>query len=190
MSIPQREPGRDARRPMATYWKSWLASGCVAVIGSLLLSGCTRDTSDLENYIVQVKARKPSPIEPIPEMKPFESFVYPDDLQRDPFSAPETAEATPDKAGPRPDAARPKELLEEYPLDSLKMMGTLHQKTNLWALVRDPSGTIHRVQIGNHLGQNHGRVTYIDDQQIKLAELIPDGSGGWVQREAALAVKE
>lgn len=160
--------------------------------GTLLISGCVRETSDLDGYIAEVKARQSAPIEPIPEIKPFETFSYPTHALRDPFApldfSPrvETSKAS----GPRPDAARPREALEDYPLDTLRLMGTLQQKNNLWALVRDPSGTIHRVQTGNHLGKNHGRITQISEREVRLRELISDNAGGWIEREAALAAKE
>lgn len=159
---------------------------------TLLLAACARDTSDLDRHIAEVKSRPSAPIEPIPEMKPFESFAYPDDVARDPF-APldfmpkmETSKNT----GPRPDMDRPREILEDYPLDTLQMMGTLQQKNDLWALIRDPSGTIHRVQPGNHMGQNHGRITGISDEAVTVRELVPDNAGGWIERQAALAAKE
>lgn len=157
-----------------------------------LVSGCIRDTSDLDRYITDIKARPSGPIEPIPEIKPFETFTYPDGPLRDPFAPLDfTPQIEPARSsGPRPDAARPREALEDYPLDTLRMMGTLQQQNSLWALVRDPSGTLHRVQIGNHLGQNHGRITAINEHEVRLRELIPDGAGGWIEREAALAAKE
>lgn len=160
-----------------------------AVAIAVLTSACAPSTDDLTKYIAQVKARPSTPIEPVPEMKPFDTFAYPEDVVRDPFRAP-TATEVAATSGPRPDTGRAKELLEEYPLDTLRMMGTLQQKGSLWALVRDPDGTIHRVQLGNHLGQNHGRVTYIDEHEVRLVELVPNGSGGWDQRDAALAVQE
>jgi type IV pilus assembly protein PilP len=125
-------------------------------------------------------------------MKPFESFAYPGDSLRDPFEP--LAFGSPKQAfvdtGVNPDRSRPRELLEEFPLDSLRMMGTLQQQGNLWALVKDPSGTIHRVQTGNHLGQNFGRVVGIDEHSVKLVEIISNSAGGWIQRDAALAINE
>lgn len=181
---------RDGR-PTQTGAHSLLLAATLLVLAGLM-TGCVRDTSDLDRYIADIKARPSAPIEPIPEIKPFETFTYPDEPLRDPF-APldftprvEAAKST----GPRPDAGRPREALEEYPLDTLRMMGTLQQKNSLWALVRDPGGTIHRVQAGNHLGQNHGRIIGIDEREVRLRELIPDSAGGWIEREAALAAKE
>lgn len=168
----------------------WRAAALAALL--VAAGGCSRDASDLDRYIAEVKARPGGAVEPIPEVKPFETFVYPDEPLRDPFSPLDFAprEAVAASSGPRPDADRPRELLEEFPLDTLRMMGILQQQESLWALVRDPSGTIHRVQTGNHLGQNHGRITGITEREVKLRELIPNSGGGWIEREAAIAAKE
>lgn len=163
-----------------------------ALLAAGLLGGCTRDTSDLERYIAEVKARPSSPIEPIPEVRPFETYTYPDEPMRDPFARLDFSPQVPagQYRGPRPDASRPRELLEEYPLDTLRMMGILQRQDELWALIRDPSGTIHRVQTGNYMGQNHGRIVAISESEVLLQELIADGAGGWIERKAALAAKE
>lgn len=168
---------------------SALAAGLLVLTAA---AGCARDSSDLDRYISEIKARPTAPIEPIPEIKPFQSFSYPDEQLRDPFApldfAPAKSVAKSD--GPRPDPGRPREILEDYPLDTLRMMGILQQKEHLWALIRDPSGTIHRVQNSHYMGQNHGRIIGISEQAVKLRELIPDGAGGWIEREATLAAKE
>jgi type IV pilus assembly protein PilP len=92
--------------------------------------------------------------------------------------------------GPRPDFERPKEYLERYELDTLSMVGTFSKEESDWALVRDPEGVIHRVPVGNYIGKNHGRVVEIDDTQVDLSELISDGAGGWLIREASIALGE
>lgn len=166
--------------------------GFAAILLALAAAtGCARDSSDLERYISEVKARPTAPIEPIPEIKPFESFSYPEGQLRDPFAPLDFApKAVAKTSGPRPNPGRPREILEDYPLDTLRMMGILQQKNSLWALVRDPSGTIHRVQTNNYMGQNHGRIIDISERALKLRELIPDGAGGWIEREASLVAKE
>ncbi len=93
-------------------------------------------------------------------------------------------------SGIRPDVNRPREALEEYPLDSLRMVGTLEQGGQMWALVRAEDGTIHRVQPGNYVGQNYGRITRITESKIELVEIVPDGLGGWMERPATLALSE
>jgi len=75
-------------------------------------------------------------------------------------------------------------------IDSLKMVGLLQQKSQTWGLVRDPDGTIHRVQPGNFAGQNHGRIVTVGENRIDIIELVPDGLSGWVNREAVLAMAE
>ncbi|KAB7624409.1 pilus assembly protein PilP [Alkalilimnicola sp. S0819] len=161
------------------------------------LAGCSQDMSDLQGEIARIKQRPAAPIEPVPEMPPFESYTYPErtaDL-RNPFAELRFGEAADgpavaDTSGPRPDPSRPREVLEEFPLDALRMVGTLQQDGMLWGLIRDPGGTIHRVQPGNHMGQNHGRIVALSDQKASLVELVPNGRGGWMEREASLAVKE
>jgi type IV pilus assembly protein PilP len=93
-------------------------------------------------------------------------------------------------AGPRPNFERAKEYLERYELDTLAMVGTFAKENNYWALVRDPEGVIHRVPNGNYIGKNHGQVVAINSTQIKLSELISDGAGGWLVREASIALGE
>jgi type IV pilus assembly protein PilP len=92
--------------------------------------------------------------------------------------------------GIKPDFDRPTEPLEEYPLDSIRMVGTLEQQDNTWALILDTDDTIHRVQTGNYMGQNHGKITRITEFEVELTEIIPDGLGGWVERPAAVAISE
>lgn len=166
-----------------------LLAGMAATL--LLLSGCGRDSDDLQAYMAQVKSRPAAPIEPIPEMRSFASAYYIADSGRDPFAAPRpVVEQRPRHDGPRPDASRPREVLEDYPLDSLRMMGTLEQAGTLWALVRDPGGTVHRVRVGNYVGQNHGEIVAISENAIRLNELVGDGDAGWIRREAALALRD
>jgi type IV pilus assembly protein PilP len=79
--------------------------------------------------------------------------------------------------------------LEQYQLDQLQFVGTLEQE-NLWALIRTPEGTIHRVKKGNYLGTNNGLIEVLTDSKIKLKEIVPNQNGGFVERETILAVVE
>lgn len=164
---------------------------CAALLG---LTGCeSSNLGDLQSYVAQVKARNPGRIEPLPEIEVYQTHSYSVANLRDPFSKPETRQqdAEQQKAstgGISPDFNRPRELLEEYPLDSLRMVGTLEREQNVWAIVKANDGTIHRVVTGNYMGQNHGKIISISDNQIDLTEIIPDGAGGWQERNAALAL--
>jgi type IV pilus assembly protein PilP len=92
-------------------------------------------------------------------------------------------------SGPRPDANRRKEVLEAFPLDGLNMVGTIGSG-DLIGLVLAPDRVTYRVRPGNYLGQNDGRVTAIFEDRIEMVELVPDGAGGWLERQAKIALED
>ncbi|MBO9664283.1 pilus assembly protein PilP [Dokdonella sp.] len=145
-------------------------------------------TDDLRQWVAQEKAKKGAPLTPLPVIKTFETFVYNDKDRRNPFelSAEEQEQAA--ISGPQPDPNRPREPLEAFPLDGLKMSGTLGLAKSMEGLIRDPDGVVHRVRVGNYLGQNYGRISAIAEDRIDLVELIPNGGGGWMERAATIAL--
>ena len=165
-----------------------------AILG--LLTACANDdVSDLKRFIQEVKARPKGTIQPLPENKIVESFIFQPQGLRDPFMPSEknTDEAGIDVSGVggiRPDTDRRKEELEAFSLDSLRMMGTLHDQQGLWGLVKTNDGTIHSVQVGNHMGQNYGKITRILEDRIELMEIVPDKPGTWREQQATLALAE
>lgn len=163
---------------------------------SLALVACSGDKmDDLRAYVEATKAKPGGRVEPIPEVKPFESFVYQVAGRKSPFE-PWTANTSGSRknavpgTGPAPDDNRRKEALESFPLDTLRMVGTLAQKDGMWAIVKAPDGLVYRVTRNNYMGQNHGRVTRVSEDRIDLTEIIPDGLGGWQERQAGLALAE
>ncbi len=162
----------------------------LAVVASAVLAaGCGGDMSDLEAYVAEVKARQSTSIEPIPQMKQYEAFAYEPGDRRDPFTKagqPQTASV----AGPKPDLNRNREPLEEFPLDALRMVGTISTPGGVFALVKAPDNVVHRVTTKNHMGQNYGQIVGISESEVSLMELVPDGFGGWVQRPASLALAQ
>lgn len=163
----------------------------------VLLAGCSGDdVSDLTKYIQEVKSRPKGGIEPIPEIKLVESFVFKPDGLRDPFQPMEKNNENNNidlsgVNGIRPDTERRKEELEAYSLDTLRMVGTLTNKQGLWGLVKAKDGTIHRVQVGNHMGQNYGKIIRIRDDKIELMEIVPDiKPGAWREQQASIALAE
>lgn len=169
----------------------WLSLVSVYSIG---MTGCSdTDLSDLRKYVLEVKARQKLPIEPLPEIKTVEPFIFSPENLRNPFVATEKAlgiEENKVENGIRPDTARPKEELESYDLDSLRMVGTVNQSQTLWGLVKAVDGTIHRVKVGNHMGRNFGQVIRIKEDQIELLEIVPDSPGTWRERKASLDLAE
>lgn len=152
-------------------------------VGSLALTvslaGCLKGQSDLEKFVADEKAAQPkTPLTPIPAPKNFETFTYHPEGRRDPFGPGLKEQKEAENQGAMPDP-HPKEKLENYPLDALKMVGTVGTGANMEALVKDPDGTVNRVHVGNYLGQNNGKVVAISEKQVDLIELIPEGNGRW-----------
>ena len=161
----------------------------LAILALLSLAGCTGNMSDLEDYVNQVKARPGGNIEPLPDIKPYESFTYEASNMRSPFmpDTPVVAESG-SGGGVRPDTSRNREFLEQFPLDTLRMVGTLEAGGSFFGLVQDKDGLVHRVLPGNHLGQNDGKILRVTSGTIELVEIVPDGLGGYFERPAAVAL--
>lgn len=153
----------------------------------VVLGGCSAG-SDLHQWVTQEKAKKGAPLDPLPVIKTFETFEYKDQDLRDPFNASAEEQEQSANNGPHPDQDRAREPLEAFPLDGLKMSGTLGLAKSIEGLIRDPDGVVHRVHVGNYLGQNYGRITGIAEDHIDLVELVPNGSGGWMERQATIAL--
>jgi type IV pilus assembly protein PilP len=160
------------------------AAGIAATLG---LAGCGDGLDDLRAEIAQAKERPGGRIQPLPEVRPYVSHEYQMADRRSPFLQSLAGE---NSSGPRPDSQRPREYLEQFPLDTLRMVGTLRLGGGNYGLVQTKDGLIHRVLPGNHLGQNDGRVMAVSDAKITLVEIVPDGLGGYLERPAALALAD
>ena len=161
----------------------------VLMLISLALSGCSNDMDELKQQVAQIKANAGEKIEPLPPLKPYESFKYDDFNERSPF-VPSSSAKSNLASSVRPNANRPREFLEQYSLDTLQMVGTLQIGGKNYGLIQAKDGLIHRVQVGNHVGQADGRIAAITDTRISIVELVPDGLGGYIERPAALTLKE
>ncbi|PID34248.1 MAG: pilus assembly protein PilP [Thiotrichales bacterium] len=153
------------------------------------LTACSHDMSDLSRYVSEVKARPAKPIEPIPVIKPYVRFIYPGhDL--DPFdvSVLSSDKDRPVESSIMIDKNRLPEFLEKFPLDSLQMVGTVFKENQLWALIRIPSGSVHRVKKGNYIGRNHGKILEVKDVSVILTEIVDNGFGGYKERDNELAI--
>jgi len=179
---------------MTSFNPSQLMKNLSYIAFFAVLSGCASDEfDDLKGYIAQVKAKPATAIEPMPVIKSYESYIYVADNLRNPFQPleePQPFEDMADVDGPGPDLNREKEELEAYPLDTLRMVGILSRNNELWGLVRARDGVIHRVQPGQYLGQNFGKIIGVHEQQIDLAEWVNTSTGKWLERDASLALIE
>ena len=165
----------------------------VTLLPLLALAGCSSDMNDLESYVQSVKMRPPTPIEPLPEIVPVETFVYEPGERRDPFTPDAQTEPTEPAlvdSGLAPDPTRRKEELEGYALDALRMVGTLEQESTRWGLVRTKNGIVHRVKVGNYMGTNNGQITSISENAIQLTEIVSDAPGQWRERSATVALTQ
>ena len=163
-------------------------------LACLALAACSGEQhSDLRQFVKESDNLPRGRIPPLPEVKPYEPFTYNAYDITDPFKprsiAPPKATALAGSIKPPP-ADRRKEPLEAYPLENLKMVGTLQQRKEIYAVVRTPDNRLFRVKPGNFLGQNFGRITDISESAIKIKELVQDSGGEWKEEERSLQLQE
>ena len=169
----------------------------VAIIacGTLMLSACFDDVSDIQAYMAKVDRDTPRGIEPIPDVKEFAHIAYSGGENRSPFSQPK-AEAIQDKLAQlqdclQPNRKRSKEALEKYSLTNLKMKGTMGYADDSWALIESLSdNSLHRVSVGNFMGLFHGRITQVSDEKVHIIEMVPDGTGCYKERDTVIDMSD
>jgi type IV pilus assembly protein PilP len=159
-----------------------LACVALAAVGYALLTACSSADNELSRFIEDTKKQPGGRVEPLPEIKPYETYVYAAADLRSPF-LPSSPGSGAGLAGVRPDQKRNREFLEQYSLDTLKMVGTLRLGGSIFGLV-------HRGTAGNHIGQAEGKIIEISPSKISLVEIVPDSLGGYMERPAALALNE
>tara|TARA_B000000460_G_scaffold206088_1_gene153180 strand:- start:102 stop:677 length:576 start_codon:yes stop_codon:yes gene_type:complete len=178
----------------------------VVVLAILGIAGCvSSDMSDLEKQVSKIMSKPGGRLEPLPEIKPYEAYVYESGKSeaRNPFKrfyVVEQSLAIEESEGPVDDGLteemrneiqnRNREELERFELDSIKMVGTLQNEDNHWGIVLDPGGIVHRVKTGNYIGLNIGKITSIEEEQIEVREIIKDNSGRYGERKALLPLTE
>jgi type IV pilus assembly protein PilP len=162
----------------------------------LLLAGCgDSDVQEVRTWMKEVDSQAKVRVPPLAEPKTFIPFAYGHKDEQDPFNPNKLlAELAKQAAagggnGIRPDTARRKELLETYPLDTIKMVGTIEKKGVIYAVLQ-VDRAVHQVVTGQHLGQNYGRVTSIDENTVNLKEIVQDATGDWVERLSKLELQE
>ena len=179
-----------------------LCSYLLVVLSVLALGGCvSRDISDLDQWTQEVLTRPGGRIEPLPEIKPYEAYAYMSakENSRDPFEPfyqqrRDEVIAVKDTGLTKEMEAeiknRNREELEQFELDSLRMVGTLENADENWAIINDPDNTVHRVKVGNYMGRNIGKIINIFEDRVELREIIQDSNGRWDERQAAIVLVE
>ncbi|MFO8023540.1 pilus assembly protein PilP [Thiohalophilus sp.] len=165
--------------------------GLLSVMALLITACGGPEHADLQEYVQQVKDKKKGRIDPLPEVKPYKTFTYVPEDMRDPFVPfiQETVQESPLNSDLQPDTNRKREALEQFSLDSLVFVGHLEKDGVLWGLISAPDSTVYRVREGNYIGQNYGEIQEISETQILIEEIVSDGSGGWIEREASLSLE-
>ena len=163
---------------------SWRLIGTLCVLAGVL-SGCSSKDDELDQFISDTKKEPGGRVEPLPELKPYESYAYESANSRSPFMPGGSGGGS---GALRPDSRRNREFLEQFSLDTLRMVGTLRLSDRTYGLIKTKDGLVHRVLPGNYLGQADGRVTEISPSKISVVEIVPDGLGGYMERPASLAL--
>ena len=161
----------------------------------LALAGCTgSDMQELKQWMSEVQKQTPVAVQKLSPPKKFIPFAYDNKNEVDPFSSAKLAMAlaklqSSSSNGLKPDFDRRKEPLESYPLDTIKMVGTL-QKAGLNYAILQADKAVIRAKVGNYVGQNFGMITRITDTDVEIKEIVRDAAGEWTEREAKLELQE
>lgn len=166
------------------------AFAATVAVATLGLGGCSGDMSDLEQWVTTTKARPGGRIDELPTVEPYASHTYSSARERSPFVAERRVRQAAAGNGLTPNRDRNREFLEGFPLDTLRMVGSMQNAGETYALVQASDGLIHRVQPGNYVGENDGRITDITESEILITEIVPDGLGGYLERPAAIALND
>ncbi len=168
------------------------------IVISVLLLGCSSASQEeLQQWMNEQKAQTQPRVKPIAEPKQFKPESYAVTGLVEPFNKQkltqalnkESSQPNVNMALVAPELARRKEPLEEFPLDTMTMVGSLVRDGKPVALVK--VGTLlYQVRQGEHLGQNFGRVMKIVETQVTLREIVQDAAGEWIERTTSLQLQE
>ncbi len=159
------------------------------ITSALVLSACAKGDSDLLGWLNEVKNRPAPALEPLPVIEELQQVVYTKEGLRDPFSSPPPNRYA-RTSGLQPDINRRRQALEAFSLDGLSMVGTIGVGASITGLILAPDKVTYRVRPGSYIGQSDGKVISVDAYEVNLVELIPDGNGGWIERQARIALDE
>lgn len=167
----------------------------VLLSATVALTGCgNRDNQQkLMQSLQDIRNRPSGQVDPLPERPEYQPVFYSGTDQRSPFHLYEKQESSSGRYMPdqfRPDTKRVKGDLEQIPLESLTLVGTLQFADEKYpsALIDDSRGRIHKVTKGQYLGQDFGRVVDISEDTVLIEETVQDEQGGWIKRPRQLTM--
>lgn len=160
------------------------------VLMVLLLAACSNpEHDDLRQWMAETSKNIKGQLPPLPQVRPYEPVPYDAGNLVDPFKPGKIGtEQKGGGGGRRPDMDRPRELLESFPLESLKFVGVMVRKNVPYGLIQ-VDGVLHRVRAGNYVGQDFGVIAKISDAEIVVKELVRDTTGDWVEKQSALQLQ-
>ena len=170
--------------------RSSAARSLLACLAILAVAGCSSRDSELTDFIELTKKEPGGTVASLPEVRPYQSFAYAAQTVRSPFVPGGGQGGAGSNPSLRPDSKRNREFLESFSLDQLRMVGTLKLSGTTFGLVKAKDGLVHRVALGNYIGQSDGKIVEVAASKISLVEIVPDGLGGYMERPAALALNE
>ncbi|MFT5012320.1 MAG: type IV pilus assembly protein PilP [Planctomycetaceae bacterium] len=166
-----------------------LASLCLVMVGC----AAGDQYEDIKAFMREVEAKPLPGISALPEFEPYQPFTYGASNRRSPFEAevviPQKSDIQRQNIGVKPPRAHVKQYLERFSLASLQMVGYLKRDDGTWALVEDDTGGVHRVQVGDFMGSNWGKIESINDTRIDVTEIVSDGASGWLRRPRSIELK-
>lgn len=162
------------------------------------VTACSVSSEDeLREWMEQQKSQTFPKVVPLSEPKQFKPENYTAVTEFDPFSVKkltlalkkEASQTSSNVALLEPELSRRKEPLEDFPLDSIALVGSLTRDGKPVALVT-VGKLLYQVRLGDHLGQNYGRITKIVESEVTLREIVQDAAGEWIERSATLQLQE
>ena len=168
----------------------------ISLVGLVLLLGaCSigNPYADIDEFVAATKAKAGGFIKPVPPLRAYTAFTYSASGMRSPFARPvEVKEVSLAEAGDIvvPDFNRAKEYLEQFSLDSMRMVGSLEMEGVRWALMRDGDGGVYRVKRGNFLGRNHGKINEVSETYVTIVEIVSNGGDAWIERPRTMSLVE
>ena len=163
------------------------------ILMTIVATGCQqKEKDDLSEFVAQTSRMKVKEIEPLPNIKPVEPFAYNAQEFAEPFNKEnlKPRQVVSARSGTGPDTNRRREPLENYPLDSLMMVGTLFREDEQRVIIKTPEGAVQTAVVGNYLGQNYGKIISIEENEIVVNEQVLNSAGTWVGRDASIKVDQ
>ena len=157
-----------------------------------LVAGCNHNqTDEVRSWMEQTKSAAKAGVPTIPEPKKFDAYTYELQNEIDPFNSLKLTRVLEKQGTTRnaPSSERRREVLETFPLDQLRMVGTIKNGKLNYALI-EASNSLFQVKVGNYIGQNYGMVVDVTDTEIKIRETVLDQMGEWIERENSLILQE